>query len=70
MIGTLPARDDIFLIAENVCTPLQFRVLELRERHGFTWNQIAAATGGHPSTIRGHHRSAIRRLAIYLEKES
>ncbi len=70
MIGTLPARDDIFEIAAEVCTPLQLRVLTLRERHGFTWNQIAAATGGHPSTVRGHHKSAIRRLAIYLEKAS
>lgn len=68
--GTLPARDDIGQIAEAVCTPIQLRVFQLRERHGFSWHQIAAATGKDQSTVRGHYHRAVRRIVIYVEKAS
>lgn len=58
------ARSDIWEIARQpgVLTPLQLRVLELREIHHCTWNQIAYMTDRHQATVRGHYNAAVRRL--------
>jgi transcriptional regulator len=69
-IGTLPANADVWKIASQVCTEKQLRVLELRERHSFSWRQIAAMTDTDYSNVRGHYNAAVRNVTIYFEKAS
>lgn len=52
----------------GVLTETQLRVLELREQHGASWNQIAYMTDKHQATVRGHYRAAVRRIHRELEK--
>lgn len=63
-------RADIWSVAreDDVLTELQLRVLECRELHGMTWNQIAYAMDRDHATVRGHYRRAQRRLALELER--
>lgn len=55
-------------IAAKVCTPKQLRVLELRERHGFSLRTTALATRSSISTVRGHLDAAHRRIDLALEE--
>jgi len=52
---------------DGVLTDRQLQVLELRELHGCTWNQIAYMTDLDQATVRGHYRRAQRRLLLVLE---
>lgn len=63
-------RGDIWEIArsDGVLTERQLRVLECRELHGMTWNQISYAMDLDQATVRGHYRRAQRRLALELER--
>jgi DNA-binding NarL/FixJ family response regulator len=63
-------RGDIWSIARepDVLTDRQLRVLECRELHGMTWNQISYALDLDQATVRGHYRRAQRRLALELER--
>lgn len=65
-------RGDIWNLAREhgVLTERQLRVLELRELHGCTWNQIAYMTDTDQATVRGHHRRAQRRLILVLEQRN
>lgn len=65
-------RAEIWEIAreEGVLTAKQLRVLEDRELHGLTWNQIAFALDLDQATVRGHYRRAQRRLALELERRT
>lgn len=62
-------RGDIWDLAREpgVLTEPQLRVLELRELHGCTWNQIAYMTDRDQATVRGHYQRAQRRLVLILE---
>ncbi len=63
---------EIWTIAreEGVLTERQLRVLELRELHGCTWNQIVWMMGLDQSTVRGHYQRAQRKLALELERRT
>jgi DNA-directed RNA polymerase specialized sigma24 family protein len=63
---------DILDVAREpgVLTDLQLRVLELRELHGASWNQIAYMTDKHQATVRGHYRAAVRRVHRELERRA
>ncbi len=63
---------EIWTIAREpgVLTERQLKVLELRELHGFTWNQIVYAMNLDQSTVRGHYNRAQRRLALELERRT
>jgi DNA-directed RNA polymerase specialized sigma24 family protein len=63
MIG----RADIWQVAGDVLTDKQLRILELRERHGFSWRQIAYMVNVDVSTVRGHYNAAIRKIHNHLE---
>ena len=65
-------RGDIWEIAreDGVLTDRQLRVLECRELHGMTWNQIVFAMNLDQATVRGHYRRAVRRLALELERRT
>ena len=54
---------------EGVLTERQRTILELRELHGMTWNQISYMMDLDQSTVRGHYRRAQRRLALILEAQ-
>jgi DNA-binding NarL/FixJ family response regulator len=58
---------DPWEIAPQICTALQFEVLELREKHGCTWSQISYMLNRDQATVRGHHRAALRKLHNYRE---
>jgi DNA-binding NarL/FixJ family response regulator len=62
-------RGEVWEIAREagVLTERQLLVLELRELHGLTWNQIAYKTDADQSTVRGHYRRAQRRLVLEIE---
>ncbi len=66
------ADGDIWVIARkpDVLTERQLRVLELRELHGCTWNQISYMLDLDQSTVRGHYNRARRRLALELERQT
>jgi DNA-binding NarL/FixJ family response regulator len=63
-------RGDIWDLAREpgILTDRQLRVLELRELHGSTWNQISYMLDLDQSTVRGHYRRAQRRLVLILEQ--
>ncbi len=63
---------DIWQIARepNVLTQKQLEILELRELHGCTWNQISFMKNLDQSTVRGHYNRARRRLALELERRT
>jgi len=46
----------------------QLRVLELKELHGFSWNQIVATLNIDRSTAVSHYRAARRKLLNHLEQ--
>ncbi len=54
---------------EGVLTDLQRQVLELRELHGCTWNQISYMIDRDQSTVRGHYNRAQRRLYTIIENQ-
>jgi DNA-directed RNA polymerase specialized sigma24 family protein len=56
--------------ARAVCTEKQLRVLELRERHGFSLRTIALATGSALWTVRDHVDAAHRRIYNALEEQA
>lgn len=60
---------EFWRIAREVCTTKQFRVLELRDRHGMSWSQVAGALGIGEPTARGHLRAAYHALEKHFDKE-
>ena len=59
---------EIWEIAGRVCTEKQLRCLELHERHGASIYQISYMMDLHPSTVRGHLRSATRNVRRGLQQ--
>lgn len=49
-------------VAREVCTEKQLRVLELREKHGFSLRQIALACDTSHSNVVGHLEAAHRNI--------
>lgn len=54
--------------AERVCTPKQLRVLELRDRHGFSLRTISLTTGQSVWTVRTHLERARQQIALALKE--
>jgi DNA-binding NarL/FixJ family response regulator len=65
-------RADIWTVAreDGVLTERQLLVLECRELHGMTWNQISYSMNLDQATVRGHYQRAQRRLALELERRA
>lgn len=59
--------EDYWAVAKDVLTDRQYRVLELRERQCHSWRNIGYIIGLDPSTVRGHHQAAVRRLSDHYE---
>lgn len=57
---------ELWNLAGEALTPKQLRVLELREKHGFSIYQIAYAVDISASTVRGHLRAAHHNLGRAL----
>lgn len=56
-------------VAGRVCTAKQLRILELRERHGFSLTQIAYATRLSVSTVRSQLRAAYHNIDQELTRK-
>jgi DNA-directed RNA polymerase specialized sigma24 family protein len=54
--------------AAAILTEKQYRVLELREKHGMSWRVIGAMTNTDQATVRGHHQAAVRKLSAHYER--
>lgn len=54
--------DEYWQTAGEVCTAKQLRVLELREKHGFSLRQIALACDISLGTVRIHLEAAHRNI--------
>lgn len=59
---SVTSSSEFWLAAERACTAKQLRVLELRERHGFSLTQIAYATRLSVSTVRSQLRAAYHNI--------
>ncbi len=68
-MNTIPISPDIWKLAGEVCTTKQLQVLTLRERHGFSWNQICIALNTTKSTVKEHHAAATRNVYNALEQK-
>lgn len=55
-------------LARELLTEKQFRVLELRDRYGMSWSQVAGALGIGEPTARGHLRAAYHALGKHFDK--
>jgi DNA-binding NarL/FixJ family response regulator len=61
-VTEIPISPDIWKTAGEVLTPRQLQVLSLRERHGYSWNQICIALDISRATAREHHAVATRNV--------
>lgn len=58
----LPITADVWETAQRVLTAKQLQVLTLREKHGFSWNQICITLDISRATARDHHAAATRNV--------
>ena len=65
---TIPISPDIWDTAQRVCTERQLVVLELRERHGYSWNMIAIYLNITNRGARDHYAAATRNVYNALER--
>ncbi len=66
-MSEIPVTPQIWKLAAAILTPQQQTALELRERHGFSWNQIAIAMNKTRPTVKEHHRAATKNLHDTIE---
>jgi hypothetical protein len=64
----IPISPEIWKLASEILTVPQMTVLELRERHGFSWHQIAIYTNRTKTTVRGHYDAATKNIYDELER--
>lgn len=62
--------DPFWQTAREVCTAKQLRVLELRERHGFSLRQVALACDISLGTVRVHLEAAHRNVHKALKAKA
>lgn len=67
--GRLAQVDRYWQVAREVCTQKQFRLLELRERHGHSLRQTSLAVGVSVSTVRSQIQAAHHRIAKKIEMQ-
>lgn len=68
-MNQIPISPDIWNLAQQTLTPRQLLVLELREKHGFSWNQLAVNLNCTRANVREIHRAATRKLYDALERK-
>jgi transcriptional regulator len=69
-MSSIPISPDIWQLAAQVCTERQLLILTLREKHGYSWNQIAITTNLTRATVRGHHQAATKNVYDALEERN
>jgi hypothetical protein len=67
-VTEIPISPEIWKLAGEILTVPQMTVLELRERHGFSWHQIAIYTNRTKTTVRGHYDAATKNIYDELER--
>ena len=67
---TIPISPDIWDTARDVCTERQLAVLELRERHGYSWNMIAIYFNITNRGARQHYQAATKNIYDALERRN
>ncbi len=66
-MNTIPISPQIWELAGQILTPKQHTVLELREKHGYSWNMIAIYMNTTKSNVREHHAAATKNLLDAIE---
>jgi transcriptional regulator len=66
-MSEIPVDPKIWKLADLILTDRQHVVLELREKHGYSWNQLAIYTNSTRTTVREHHRAASKNLLDAIE---
>ncbi len=66
-MNAVPISPSMWTLAGEILTRKQLTVLELRERHGFSWNQIAIHMNSTRSTAREHYAAATRKIYDAIE---
>ena len=62
-VTEIPISPDIWDTARRVCTDKQLVVLELRDRYGFSWNQIAIHENVTRSAVKERYYGGARNVA-------
>jgi transcriptional regulator len=68
-MNEIPISPDIWNLAHAILTEKQLAVLELREQHGFSWNQLAVNFNCTRANVREIHRAASKNLLDELERQ-
>lgn len=61
---------DVWPVALLILTEKQYRVLELREKHGLSWRLIGTMTNTDQTTVRGHYHAGCKRLSDHYTEGS
>jgi hypothetical protein len=66
-VTEIPISPEIWKLAQAILTERQYAVLELREKRGFSWHQLAVTFNSTRSTVREHHRAATKNMLDAIE---
>jgi predicted DNA-binding protein YlxM (UPF0122 family) len=66
-MNAIPVSPAIWDLAKAILTQKQMTVLTLREKHGYSWNQLAITLNTVRSNVREHHRAASKNLLDAIE---
>jgi transcriptional regulator len=69
MTTIVPISPEIWKLANQVLTPKQLTVFELREKHGLSWHQIAIYTNRTRANARNHYEAAVKNIYDALEEK-
>jgi transcriptional regulator len=69
-MNPVPISPEIWKLAQTTLTPKQFLVLQLREQHGFSWNQLAVNLNCTRANVREIHRAATKNLYDELQRRN
>ncbi len=66
-MNDIPVDPKIWKLATQILTQKQMNVLELREKNGYSWNQLAITFNCTRSNVREIHRAATKNLHDAIE---
>jgi DNA-directed RNA polymerase specialized sigma24 family protein len=66
-MSEIPVDPKIWELARHVCTQKQLTVLELREKHGFSFHSLAINLNCTRTTAKEHHRAATNNVLDAIE---
>ena len=66
----IPISPEIWKLAGEILTEKQLLVLELREKHGFSWHQIAVYTNRTKAACRDHYAAATKNIYDELNRRT